>query len=357
MNITVLGSGNGGLAVAYEWAHLGHPVTLYSPHDYAHNVEAVHDQGGIHCDGQLSGFAPVAQATKDIDAAMAGAEVVFVVGPAYATDPMARYVAPYLKPGMIVVVCPGSCMGAVAFKAAAGLDLHDESVLVGETSTLPYASRVTEPGRVHMFHRFDRGLYAAAAPRAGNARLLELIRFAYPEASEATSVLQTTLQNGNPVIHPAVCLLNGRLMDTATDFNFYEDGVSDAVGRLMRGVDEERIAIGAALGVEILSEPAAGVLQGYMIEDNYVSGYNQAPGFKGIKAPTTLDNRYFTEDIGYTQVFFTDLARRLGVPTPIMDAEIALVSLILGHDYRAEGLRTLASLGLDRLTIEQLKYL
>ena len=44
---------------------------------------------------------------------------------------------------MAVLVCPGSCGGAIAFKRAAGLALDDERCVVGETSTLPYAVRVT----------------------------------------------------------------------------------------------------------------------------------------------------------------------------------------------------------------------
>ena len=64
-----------------------------------------------------------------------------------------------------------------------------------------------------------------------------------------------------------------------------------------------------ALGVTILSEPDIGVQQGYMTESNYTTGYSRAPGFLGINAPATLDSRYLTEDVGYSLVFFTDLAR------------------------------------------------
>jgi len=112
--------------------------------------------------------------------------------------------------------------------------------------------------------------------------------------------------------------------------------------------------IAAALGVTILSEPELGVVQGYMTESNYTSGYSRAPGFLGIKAPTGIDSRYLTEDVGYTLVFFTDLARRLEVPTPTMDAIIELTSVVLGRDLRAEAARTMRSLALDRLSNNEL---
>jgi opine dehydrogenase len=255
---------------------------------------------------------------------------------------------------MTVVVCPGSCVGSVAFKRAAGLDLYDESVLVGETSTLPYAARASG-GIVRIFHRFDIGVYAAAAPRSGTPRLLEVLQQVYPNAEAAANVLQTTLQNGNPVIHPAVTLLNAALIErTQGAFMFYEEGVTQATGNVMEAVDRERLAIADALGVTVLSEPVIGVKEGYMLEATYTTGYSKAPGFLGIKAQDELDHRYLTEDVGYSLVFWTDLARAMDVPTPTMDALIAIASVVLGRDFRAEGARTLASTGLAALTREQL---
>ena len=41
MNVTVIGSGNGGMAVAFDWAQHGHPVALYANAAYADNIESV----------------------------------------------------------------------------------------------------------------------------------------------------------------------------------------------------------------------------------------------------------------------------------------------------------------------------
>jgi opine dehydrogenase len=354
MRVAVLGAGAGGLAVAYEWVSRGHEVSLYSHRDHAQEIEAVRERGGIRAEGVVEGFAPIATATTDVGEAMAGADAVFVVGPAYATEVIAHEARNHLLPGMTVVVCPSSCVGSLAFKQAAGLDLFDESVVVGETSTLPYAVRASG-GVAHVFHRFDVGLYAAAAPRTATPKLLEVLRHAYPRAEEAASVFQTTLQNGNPVIHPAVTLLNAALIErTGGDFMFYEQGITGATGNLIAAVDRERMAVASALGVTILSEPAIGVRQGYMREDNYTTGYSTAPGFLGIKAQHQLDHRYLTEDVGYSLVFVADLARHLGVPTPVIDAVIEITSVVLRRDFRGEAARTLKNMGLDRLSREQL---
>jgi opine dehydrogenase len=358
MRVAVLGAGNGGVASAFDFARHGHEVALFAPPEFGANVVAVDKAGGIASTGDLEGFAPIRYAGHDVGAALAGAELVVLVGPAYATEPLAAIAAPQLTDGTAVLICPGSCAGAIAFKRRVGRELDDERCVVGETSTLPYAVRVTEPGAVNVFLKLTTGVYVAGLPRTGTDRLHGLVKDVWPAVEKANSVFQTTLQNGNPVIHPAVTLLNAGLLErTGGDFLFYEEGVTEGVGRLIEAVDRERLAIADALGVTILSEPALGVRQGYMRDENYSTGYSKAPGFLGIRAQSQLDHRYLTEDVGYGLVFLTDLAERLGVPTPVMDAVIAIASVVLARDFRAEGARTLSSLGLGSMSPDELAAL
>lgn len=355
MKVSVLGSGNGGLACAFDLAQHGREVALFDLPEFGEQIAAVAAAGSITATGDLTGTAPIAYAGHDIATALAGAEVVMVVGPAYATPPMAEAAKDHLKPGMTVVVCPASCAGALTFQQAAGL-APSSDVVVGETSTLPYAVRITRPATINVFLKLKAGTFVAATPAAGTQRIIDLIGDVWP-LTAAASVFQTTLQNGNPVIHPAVSLLNAGPIDRGGDFLFYEDGVTDGVGRLIEAVDAERLAIAAALGVQILSEPQIGMMQGYMLEDNYSTSYSTAPGFLGIGAQGKLDHRYLTEDVGYGLVFLSDLARRLGVPTPAMDAEITIADIILGRDFRAESARTLDTLGLGELSPDELRAL
>ena len=350
MEVAVLGAGNGGCAVAFDWAQHGHNVRLFAAAEYPGEVAAIAERGEIVSTGELSGSAPISYAGHDAGRTVSGADLIMVVGPAYATEGFALAAAPHLNPEQAIVVCPTSCLGSFAFRRAAGLSRDDDRYLVGETSTLPYAVRMSGPATIHVFVKLRAGLWVAATPRSGTDRLRTMLGEVYPGIGAAGSVLATTLQNGNPVIHPAVTLCNAALIErTGGDFNFYEDGVTPAVGRLMQAVDSERMAIAAALGQTIASDPAIGVMQGYMIEENYDTGYSTAPGFRGIRAQSALDNRYLTEDVGYTMVLFTELARTVGVPTPTMDAVIQTTSVLLGRDFRREAPRTLASLGLSDL--------
>ncbi|MGD9051404.1 MAG: NAD/NADP octopine/nopaline dehydrogenase family protein, partial [Desulfobacterales bacterium] len=264
MHIAVLGSGNGGCAVAFDCAANGHQVSLFDFEQFPQSIKAVQNNGGIHCEGEIEGFQPLASAGHRIEKALEGADIIYAVGPAYSTRPFAEACKPYLKQRQIVIVCPGSCGGSVEFKNGAGLDLRDEDIVVAETSTLPYAVRLIEPGKIRIFNKLKGGLFLAAVPAQHTQRVLELVRDVYPTMKAAKNILQTSLQNGNPVIHPTITLMNVALIErTRGDFDFYHQGVTPAVGRLIEAVDKERIAIGKKLGVKVIPDPELGVMQGY----------------------------------------------------------------------------------------------
>ncbi len=54
-------------------------------------------------------------------------------------------------------------------------------------------------------------------------------------------------------------------------------------------------------------------------------------------------------------VFYCSLGELLGVPTPTSHAVVRMGSVISGVDYFAEGSRTLSSLGLDGMSVDELK--
>ncbi|MGE5139272.1 MAG: hypothetical protein ACM3JD_07420, partial [Rudaea sp.] len=77
--IAVIGAGNGGTAMAGDLTLAGHECRLFEFPDWAGNVTAVQDKGGIQVTGVArTGFAPVALATTDMAAAVDGAELIMV---------------------------------------------------------------------------------------------------------------------------------------------------------------------------------------------------------------------------------------------------------------------------------------
>ena len=356
MKVAVLGSGNGALAVAFEWAKAGHDIYLFDFEQFPKNIEAINTLGGIEAEGELEGFQKVKYAGHDISIAVKDAEIIFAVGPAYSTEPFGKACKPYIKSGQIYIICPGSCVGSIVFKNALGLDLTNEKVVIAETSTLPYAVRIIGDAKIAVYNRLKGGYYVAALPSKYNTKVFDILSKVYFEIELADNILKTTLQNANPVIHPSVTLLNAALIErTKGDFLFYEEGITKSVGRLIKAVDEERIAIGKQLGVVVIPDPELGIKQGYQIENSYDIGYSEVPGFKGIKAQPQLDYRYFNEDAGFGLVFFTDLAKQIGVETPVMNAVLKLASVVMERDYVMEKARTMETLGLSKYSLAELK--
>ena len=246
----------------------------------------------------------------------------------------------------IYILSPGSNGGALVTKKIFDKTDNAKKVVITETSTLPYASRNTEPGYVKVHLKVIGGLYLAAIPHNETARVLKLYQQVNPHTEAAKNLFQTMLQNGNPVIHPAVTLLNAALIErTHGDFLFYEEGVTPAVGRLMEAIDQERVKIGKKLGIKIIPDPELGVKQGYMAEASYYPGYSKAPGFKGIRAQSEINHRYLHEDAGYGLVFLLDLAKSIGVETPHINSLLDIASIVSQRDYRKEAVRTLEGIG------------
>lgn len=351
MKIGVLGSGNGACATAGEWALNGHDVYMFDFEQFDTNIKAIHENKGIKVQGKVEGFGKIKYAGHNIEEVVSGADIIFAVGPAYSTQPFGEACKGHIEAGQVVIVMPSSCAGSIVFKNALGLSIDDNSIIISETSTLPYASRVLEPGQVQIYNKLKGGYYIATLPREKNGEVYKKIEQVYGEIELGKNVFKTSLQNANPVIHPAVSLLNVGNIERDEDFFFYEQGVTPAVGRLIKAVDQERIKIGEALGVEVLNDAKVGVIQGYMQDESYEYGYAEAEGFKGILAQTNIEYRYFTEDVAYGLIFMIDLAKKLNVKTPVMESIVNIVSVLLERDFFAEEKRTLKTLG---LTLEQI---
>src|SRR5207244_3370586 len=104
-------------------------------------------QGGIRLSlpGSEPVFAPVAVATSHIASALNQARLVLVAVPAVAHADIARLCAPYLHDGHTVLLLPGRTGGALEFRSVLSQNGCRARVLLGETSTFPFASRCVGP--------------------------------------------------------------------------------------------------------------------------------------------------------------------------------------------------------------------
>ncbi len=140
------------------------------------------------------------------------------------------------------------------------------------------------------------------------------IRGAYPQFIDGVDVLHTGLNNMGAIFHPALTLLNaGWIEHTHGDYQFYIDGVTPSVARVLEVLDRERVTVASSVGIRARTSlewlKLAYDTEG---EDLHEAIQNQ-PGYYGIKAPTTLNHRYIFEDVPMSLVPIASLGMRYGV--------------------------------------------
>ena len=157
-------------------------------------------------------------------------------------------------------------------------------VIVSETQTLIYASRVTNPGQAKIF-RIKNSVPLASIPAYKIPEVLKVVRTAYPQFAPGTNVFRTSFDNIGAVFHPAITVLNAGWIEDKFEFEFYVQGASASVCRVLEKLDEERVAVAAALGINSIT--AREWL--YRAYDASGRNLNEAMmaniGYRGISAP------------------------------------------------------------------------
>jgi opine dehydrogenase len=353
-HFTVIGAGHGGKAMAAHLALLEFPVTLYNR--TADHITAIRELCGIHLDGVEGGprgFGKLAKVTSDIGEALQDADMIMVVVPSSAHADIARAAASQLRDGQIVVLHPGRTCGAIEFAKALRDQGCKADVTIAETETFIYASRSDGPAQARIF-RIKEAVPLAALPAYRTKDVLEIIRQAYPEFIDGGNVLQTGLNNMGAIFHPALTLLNsGWIEATHGDYQFYIDGVTPSVARVLEALDRERVTVAASLGLRARTAMEWLKLAYDSTGENLEEAIHNQPGYYGIKAPPTLNHRYIFEDVPMSLVPIASLGQRYGVSVPGMDAIIRLACIIHRTDYWRRG-RTIDKLGINNLSVSEL---
>ena len=350
----VIGAGHGGKAMAAHLALMGFSVNLFNR--TADHVEVIKKRGGIELEsteGGPHGFGELALVTSDIAEAIQNVEVIMVVLPSSAHADIAKAMASHLKGGQIVVLHPGRTCGALEFVKVIRDRGCKADVTVAEAETFIYASRSDGPVQARIF-RIKEAVPLAALPATRTQCVLDAICEAYPQFIHGVDVLNTGMNNMGAIFHPALTLLNmGWIEATHGDYQFYIDGVTPSVARVLEVLDRERVTVASSLGIRArtslewlkLAYNTSGA-------DLHEAIHNQ-PGYYGIKAPATLNHRYIFEDVPMSLVPIASLGKRYGVSVRGMESVIQIASIIHRTDYWRRG-RTVEKLGLEQWSVSEL---
>ncbi|PID20673.1 hypothetical protein CSV61_12950 [Sporosarcina sp. P3] len=201
--------------------------------------------------------------------------------------------------------------------------------------------------------RLKNRILIAALPATETDRVVVKLQEAFPQFEARDSILSTSFDNTNPILHPATTIFNTGIIESNTEWHFYVDGFTPSIGKYVQEMDEERLAIGKALGLDLLSCLEQMEVEYDVVKETLAESVSSNPVYQDIGGQHTLETRYLTEDIPMGLIPFIELGNMLGLPTIRMQTAATIGQLLLGRSLM-EDARTLEALGLKGMTVEEI---
>jgi opine dehydrogenase len=349
----IIGAGNGGCAMAADLALLGRDPILFDHAAFDHQLAPLREAGGVWVESRIAHFpggrgthfAPLTRITNDI-AAIAAADVVIVVVPGQHHAGLIPLVLPHLHAGQIVLLNPGGVGGALVWASAlrrAGI----EGVMLAQAADLLYAGFRTPEAKVVVGDKKQRA-FLGVFPNAVRTAVFKRLEADFPEFVPAANVLEAGLQGPGMLVHPLPMLMNAVRIDREAPFTYDAYDITPSVARAVEALDRERMGVVAALGGTV--KPIQAILTDYygVTGRNFLETVVTVPAYQRSTAPKDFSHRYISEEVPTQLVPAAELGRLFGIPTPVMDAAIALAGAVADMDYARVGW-TLERLGLHGL--------
>lgn len=332
--ITIMGAGHQGLTMA---AHLGsHGVDCYLWNRTQAHIQDVIDSHQIQCSGILEATVPVKAVSTDITSLLQ--KTIMVTTPSTAHKDLAKVLAPLVDSSYTIILNPGRTFGALEF--AHTLKAYGCKTLpcIAETQTIVYTCRRDVGNKVRIYALKDDVLIAALDNRQMPRVLAALPDCLRPHFTATDSHLKTSLGNVGMILHCAPVLMNiGWIENEQTNFEYYYDGITPSIARVLEQMDTERLAVAEAAGCPVESV-VHWMQRSYQTTGKDLFEHLQNNiHYRGIDAPTSIHHRYLEEDVPNGLVAIESLGRTLDVPTPAITSVISLANMVLRCDYRKTG--------------------
>jgi len=346
MEVSVLGTGNVGVAIATDLTLQGHNVTLVKTSATKSRVfDMLLSNGGRACLKENSSYSKTAinDITTDVTK-ISKSEVIFITIQSTYHEDLIKNIAPYLNSRQ-VVVCVCSYMSAMY------LLKYCRNVPVIAETTGPYLEgRVIDEERGEVVFRVGCRLTRcplSVLPLERSEECMAKLHRLYKGFSNDYSVVESALLNPNMVLHTVGSVLSiPRIEYSKGDFCMYHEAYArgnDATLKVMLELDEEKKTVLKAYGGRPIDIFDAGGFLGNKME----SFYNYSESGDRAISPTSVRSRYITEDVSQGLVLLESMAKFAGIRVPVASALIDITNAALEIDFRKDG-RTLERLGAEK---------
>jgi opine dehydrogenase len=352
LDITIVGAGNGGTALAADLSIKGHNVTLLKTSDKIHNEHfntLLNNGGKVHFnDIDKAYVTKIKNVTTSFSDAFSGnPQLIILFIQTNYHEAIIKKIAPYLKDNQVILLEPGYLSTAFFLKHCSNVNL-----IIAEAESSPIDCRIIKPGEVKVLYKNVRnplGIYPADRQKEA----MEVLNQLGYNFTLLDSVVEAALNNPNLIVHTVGAIMSiPRIEYSKGDYWMYREVFTPSVWNLVECLDSEKINVLNALGLE--PTPYVEACKFRNSNDLAVDAkeiffdyaLNHSP-----PGPTVSNSRYITEDVPEGLVLLESLGQALNLKTPVCTALIDIASACLNIDFREKG-RTLERL--DRGTIQKL---
>ena len=349
-NITVIGAGATGHAVAGIMSMRGFQVTLHDDARFAPQLEKISKIGGITLRGEVHGIGMPAKITTDPAEAVKGAEAIFVHVMSDRHEEVARRIAPYLEDGQHILIVPGNLGSFVFRKVFEELGVTAKVTLTEKEGNF-CPCRLSADAEVTVGLPLNLKGKIASLPASDTERVIQALE-GVVEYSANRNVLEGVINAGNVINHIASTVLSAAEIDHKGDaFSLFQYAFTPAAVRCIGKIRAERKAVIEAMGMAEHGNPMG------MIENvQHLEEHPEVHTFyKYMDGPNALDHRYLHEDCGCGGALAVSAAKRLGLEMPVLTAFLGVAGAINDRDYLGKDGRTLENLGFsESMSIEDI---
>jgi len=354
-SVTVIGCGYGGQALASDLTQRGYKVTLYAHPKHPGGLHAIKKAGGIHCRGLINAFVPIPVITNDLHQAMLESKYIIIALPSHAHEAIFFELIAFIKPGQIVITLSANFASLILLKLLLRTHKTNDIDLI-DVASLPYVCRSDNEGNVEIVAVKNK-LAAATIPANAIHKHKDALSLLLPcKIIPYQNVLSLGMNITNGVIHPVVALLNaGRINKEKEAFYFYKEGITPEVAAVVERLDAERLRIGYRLGLQMYSFLELNAEYYGTMHESIYQFYRESKAHSAILGPTSLQQRFITEDVAGSLVSWYCLGRLVQIEPVVISNLIHLASFLNNNNYLCTG-TNLECLNLHNKSVDEVKH-
>lgn len=366
ITVTVCGGGNAAHVAAGMFSDQGANVNLFfSFEDEAKRFrEGCERNGGVTVTTKKETYKGVPQViTSNAEEAVKGSDLVLIITPAFAHEPILHELADHLEPGAFVGAIPGPGAFDLLAKHALGKTLQEKNITLFGGSSLPWACRATEYGAhaelLGEKTKVPVSFYPEAEPN--RKRLEEILNAVHKHTRYHVGghFMNCTLWCTNAIIHPGISYGIWHDWDgkPVQEQPLFYQNCNDFTGNVLQTLSDEiqacRDVIAANTSADMsVWQPIGEYLvdvYGHVISDtsSLAKIFSTNDAFRGLTAPCTqlddgtfmpnFNTRYLTEDLPHGLAVLRGIAEICDVDAPMMDTVLTWAQEKVGHEYLVDG--------------------